>query len=66
MFFGLTNAHVTFMESMNKVFKNFLDTSVIVIIDDILVYPKTKNQVLETLRANRLYAKFFKCEFWLK
>ncbi|KAA0065587.1 ty3-gypsy retrotransposon protein [Cucumis melo var. makuwa] len=24
------------------------------------------HQVLETLRANRLYAKFFKCEFWLK
>ncbi|KAA0033843.1 pol protein [Cucumis melo var. makuwa] len=42
-------------------------------IDDILVYSKTKaeheeylHQVLETLRANKLYAKFSKCEFWLK
>ncbi|KAL0537553.1 hypothetical protein IC582_026532 [Cucumis melo] len=54
-------------------FKDFLDTFVIVFIDDILIYSKTKaehekhlHQVLETLRANKLYAKFSKCEFWLK
>ncbi|KAA0059930.1 ty3-gypsy retrotransposon protein [Cucumis melo var. makuwa] len=42
-------------------------------IDDILIYSKTEteheehlHQVLETLRANKLYAKFSKCEFWLK
>ncbi|KAL0546036.1 hypothetical protein IC582_015941 [Cucumis melo] len=73
MSFGLINAHVVFIDLMNRVFKDFLDTFVIVFIDDILVYSKTKaeheehlHQVLETLRANKLYAKFSKCEFWLK
>ena len=44
----------------------------IVFIDDILVYPRDKKQheehlriVLDTLRKERLYAKFKKCEFWL-
>ncbi|TYK14932.1 pol protein [Cucumis melo var. makuwa] len=73
MSFGLTNAPVVFMDLMNKVFKDFLDTFVIVFIDDILVYFKTEaeheehlHQVLETLRANKLYAKFSECDFWLK
>ena len=49
-----------------------LDRSVIVFIDDILVYSKTQEQheehlreVLGTLRRDRLFAKFSKCEFWL-
>ncbi|TYK21801.1 pol protein [Cucumis melo var. makuwa] len=73
MSFGLTNAPAVFMDLMNRVFKDFLDSFVIVFIDDILIYSKTKaeheehlHQVLETLRANRLYAKFSKCEFWLR
>ncbi|KAL0539781.1 hypothetical protein IC582_023999 [Cucumis melo] len=71
--FGLTNAPALFMDLMNRVFKNFLDSFVIVFIDDILIYSKTEaeheehlHQVLETLRANKLYAKFSKCEFYLK
>jgi hypothetical protein len=62
MSFGLTNAPAYFMNLMNKVF-----------IDDILVYSKTEEDhaehlrlVLGTLREHRLYAKFSKCEFWLK
>ncbi|KAL0533999.1 hypothetical protein IC582_028276 [Cucumis melo] len=73
MSFGLTNAPAVFMDLMNMVFKDFLDSFVIVFIDDILIYSKTEveheehlRQVLETLRANRLHAKFSKCEFWLK
>ncbi|KAL0540247.1 hypothetical protein IC582_024480 [Cucumis melo] len=73
MSFGLTNAPAVFMDLMNRVFKDFLDSFVIIFIDDILIYSKTEaeheehlRQVLETLRANRLYAKFSKCEFWLK
>ena len=65
MSFGSTNAPGVFMDLMN-----FLDTSVIFFIDHILVYSKTEaeheeylHKVLETLRANRLYAKFSKCEF---
>ena len=70
MSFGLTNAHVIFMDLMNMVFKDFLDTFVMIFIDDILVYSKieTKHEehlhlVLKTLRANRLYVKFSKYEF---
>ncbi|KAL0546792.1 hypothetical protein IC582_016705 [Cucumis melo] len=73
MSFGLTNAPAVFMDLINRVFKDFLDTFVIVFIDDILVYFKIEveyeehlHQVLETLRANKLYAKFSKFEFWLK
>ncbi|XP_023759636.2 uncharacterized protein LOC111908045 isoform X1 [Lactuca sativa] len=71
--FGLTNAPATFMDLMNRVCRSMLDRSVIVFIDDILVYSKTQEEheehlreVLETPRRERLYAKFFKCEFWLR
>ena len=73
MSFGLTNASVVLMELMNQVFKDCLDTFVIVLIDDILVYSKTDLEhqeqlwkVLATLRENKLYVKFSKCEFWLR
>ncbi|KAL4013261.1 hypothetical protein IC575_025423 [Cucumis melo] len=73
MSFGLTNAPAVFMDLMNRVFRQFLDTFVIVFIDDILIYSKTEaeheehlHMVLQTLRDNKLYAKFSKCEFWLK
>ena len=70
--FGLTNAPATFMDLMNRVFKEYLDKFVIVFIDDILVYSRSKEEhehhlrlVMETLRRNQLYVKFTKCEFWL-
>ena len=70
--FGLTNAPAVFMDLMNRVFKPYLDTFVIVFIDDILVYSENEEQhkehlriVLKTLQDNQLYAKFSKCEFWL-
>ncbi|KAL0561469.1 hypothetical protein IC582_001897 [Cucumis melo] len=73
MSFGLTNAPAVFMDLMNRVFREFLDTFVIVFIDDILIYSKTEAEhekhlrmVVQTLRDNKLYAKFLKCEFWLK
>ncbi|KAL0559001.1 hypothetical protein IC582_003590 [Cucumis melo] len=73
MSFGLTNAPAVFMDLMNRVFREFLDTFVIVFIDDILIYSKTEAEhkehlrmVLQTLRDNKLYSKFSKCEFWLK
>jgi hypothetical protein len=73
MSFGLTNAPAYFMNLMNKVFMKFLDKFVVVFIDDILVYSKTKDEhaehlrlVLGTLREHQLYAMFSKCEFWLK
>ncbi|KAL0551561.1 hypothetical protein IC582_010650 [Cucumis melo] len=60
MSFGLTNAPAVFMDLMNKVFREFLDTFVIVFIDDILIYSKTEAEheehlrmVLQTLRDNK-------------
>ncbi|KAL0534283.1 hypothetical protein IC582_028572 [Cucumis melo] len=40
MSFGLTNAPAVFMDLMNRVFREFLDTFVIVFINDILIYSK--------------------------
>ena len=71
--FGLTNAPAVFMDLMNRVCKPYLDKFVIVFLDDILIYSKTKTdheqhlrQILDLLRKEQLYAKFSKCEFWLK
>jgi hypothetical protein len=72
MSFGLMNAPTYFMYLMNKMFMEYLDEFVVVLLDDILVYPKTEEEheehlrlVLEKLRSSQLYAKFSKCEFWL-
>jgi hypothetical protein len=72
MSFGLTNAPAHFMYLMNSVFIPELDKFVVVLIDDILIYSKTKKEhaahlriVLTRLRNHQLYAKFRKCEFWL-
>nr|GEV92965.1 hypothetical protein [Tanacetum cinerariifolium] len=71
--FVLTNAPAIFMDLMNWVCRPMLDKSVIVFIDDILVYSKSKKEheihlreILETLRKEKLYAKFSKYEFWLQ
>ncbi|GJW71774.1 putative reverse transcriptase domain-containing protein [Tanacetum coccineum] len=70
--FRLTNALVVFMHLMNRVSHEYLNRFVIVFIDDILVYSKTREVhedhlriVLEILRQKKLYAKFSKCDFWL-
>ncbi|KAK1422205.1 hypothetical protein QVD17_25165 [Tagetes erecta] len=73
MSFGLTNAPAAFMDLMNRVCRPMLDRSVIVFIDDILIYSRSEaehaihlREVLETLRREKLYAKFSKCAFWLR
>lgn len=70
--FWLTDALETFMDLMNHVFHPYLDQFVVVFIDDILVYSKTREDhkkclrtVLQTMIKNQLFAKFNKCEFWL-
>jgi hypothetical protein len=73
MSFGLTNTPAHFMYLMNSVFMPELDKFVVVFIDDILVYSTNEEEheehlriVLTRLQEQKLYAKFSKCEFWLK
>nr|XP_017227641.1 PREDICTED: RNA-directed DNA polymerase homolog [Daucus carota subsp. sativus] len=44
MAFGLTNAPAAFMDLMNRVFKDDLDKFVIVFIDDIFVYSRSRDE----------------------
>nr|GEW47951.1 putative reverse transcriptase domain-containing protein [Tanacetum cinerariifolium] len=71
--FSLTNPHVVFMDLMNHVCKLYLDKFIIVFIDDILVYSKSKEEhevhlklILELLEKDKLFRKFSKCEFLLQ
>ena len=73
MSFRLTNTAAHFMYIMNSVFMPELDKFVVVFIDDILVYYKNEEEhaehlriVPQRLREHKLYAKFSKCDFWLK
>nr|KYP56603.1 Retrovirus-related Pol polyprotein from transposon 297 family [Cajanus cajan] len=70
--FSVTNAPKFFMDYMNRIFHPFLHRFVVVFINDILIYSKTKEEyvkhlriVLKTLKEKHLYVKLFKCEFWL-
>ena len=44
MSFGLTNAQTAFMDLMNRVFREYLDSFVIAYIYDILIYSKTREE----------------------
>ena len=64
MYFGLTNAPASFIDLMNRVFCEYLDSFVIVFFYDILVYSKYKEEnekhlrlTLQVLRQHQLYAK---------
>nr|GEV05556.1 putative reverse transcriptase domain-containing protein [Tanacetum cinerariifolium] len=70
--FGLTNAPAVFIDLINRVCKPYLDRFVIVLINDILIYSKSRKEheghlklILRLLKKEELYAKFSKCEFWL-
>ncbi|GJZ68699.1 putative reverse transcriptase domain-containing protein [Tanacetum coccineum] len=70
--FGLTNTPGVFIDLMNRVCKPYLDKFVIVFIDDILIYSKSKEEheehlkiILGLLKKRAVYAKFSKCDFWL-
>ncbi|GJV70128.1 putative reverse transcriptase domain-containing protein [Tanacetum coccineum] len=72
MLFGLTNAPAVSMDLMNRVCKPYMDRFVIVFIDDILSFSKSRKEheghlklIMRLLKKEELYAKFSKCEFWL-
>lgn len=71
--FGLTNAPTLFKDLMSCVCKPYLDKFVIVFIDNILIFSRTKEEhvqhlqlIVEVLRKEKLYAKFSKCDFWIR
>ncbi|GJX83642.1 reverse transcriptase domain-containing protein, partial [Tanacetum coccineum] len=71
--FGLTNTPALFMDLMNRVCKLYLDKFVILFIDDILIYSRNKEKhanhlriILEFFKKEKLYAKFSKCDFWIR
>ena len=70
MLFRLNNAHETFMDLMNRVFKHYLDLFIIVFVDNILNYSRNEEHVChfrivrKTLKDFQLFAKFCKYEFW--
>ena len=68
--FGLTNAPATFMRVMNDVFNPFIDDFVIVYLDDILIFSRTREEhfqnvrnILSVLHREKFFVKLSKCEF---
>ena len=58
---------------MNRAFRDYLDSFVIVFIDDILVYSKSEDKhmnhlglVLQVFKKHQLFVKYSNYEFWLR
>lgn len=68
--FGLSCAPATFQAAMNEIFAQLIRKSVLVFVDDILIYRKTieehgdhLRQVFQLLSQNKLFVKKSKCSF---
>ena len=67
---GLTNAPATFQNAMNRIFKEHLGRFVLVYLDDVLVFSRTREEhahhlrvVFGLLERYRLYCRLRKCTF---
>ena len=70
MNFGLSNAPPAFQHFMNDIFRDYIDTFMLVYVDDILIFSNSiekheihVKKVLSRLRDNNLYAKLEKYTF---
>ncbi|KEP45615.1 putative Transposon Tf2-1 polyprotein, partial [Rhizoctonia solani 123E] len=68
--FGLTNAPAYFQHWVNSIFHDMLDVSVVIYLDDILIFSKNEEEhtqhveeVLRRLQDNQLFCKASKCFF---
>ncbi|KAF8753953.1 hypothetical protein RHS01_06576 [Rhizoctonia solani] len=68
--FGLTNAPAAFQHFMNDLFRDLIDVTVVIYLDDILIFsenpedhPSHVREVLSRLMKNQLFCKLSKCHF---
>ncbi|QRW22406.1 Retrotransposable element Tf2 protein [Rhizoctonia solani] len=68
--FGLTNAPAAFQHFMNDLFRDLIDVTVVIYLDDILIFserpedhPTHVREVLSQLLKNQLFCKLSKCHF---
>ncbi|QRW22883.1 Retrotransposable element Tf2 protein [Rhizoctonia solani] len=68
--FGLTNAPAAFQHFMNNLFRDLIDVTVVIYLDDILIFsedpkdhPAHVREVLSWLMKNQLFCKLSKCHF---
>lgn len=73
MLFNVSNAPGVFIQYMNRIFHPYLDSFVVVFINNILVYSKSDEDhvehlriVLQVLKEKKLYVKLTNCQFWLR
>ena len=72
MFFGMTNSPATFQTMMNDIFQNLIAKGIVVVyLDNILIFTKTEEEhvqtvrwVLQVLKENKLFLHLEKCEFY--
>ncbi|QRV89794.1 Transposon Tf2-1 polyprotein [Ceratobasidium sp. AG-Ba] len=71
MLFGVINRPAFFQAYMSNIFKDLLGVTMVVYMDDILIFLKCKEEhvehvreVLQRLQANHLFLKLHKCHFF--